>query len=105
MRLAPDDLLTQAAISQAEVADPHAIVEPECGFSGAWLDRSEIPALQALCGWEFPEHGPVFVQGHLAGIPLKLLFTGDRVLVVTPVVTAHHLARRLAAAGVAAAPR
>ena len=33
MRLAPDDLLVLPAVSRVDVADPHAIVEPEGGFS------------------------------------------------------------------------
>ena len=95
LRLAPDDLLVLPSTSRVDVADPHAIVEPEAGFSGAWFDRSELPLLQAVCEWEFPERRPTFSQGHMAGIPAKLMFTADRVLVLVPAVVAHHLEARL----------
>ena len=49
MRLAPDDLLLVPAISTVDVADRHAIVEPEGGFSGAWLEESRIPAVCRRC--------------------------------------------------------
>lgn len=99
MRLAADDLLVLPAVSQPRVADRHAIVEPEGGFSGAWFDESELPRLQALSGWEFPRRRPAFAQGHIAGVPAKLLFAGGRVLVLVPTVVAHHLEERLFLAG------
>ena len=95
MRLAPDDLLVLPPISGVDVADRHAIVEPEGGFSGAWFEESELAVLQSVCGWEFPGHRPAFSQGHVAGIPMKLWFTGGRVLALVPTVVVHHLAERL----------
>ena len=95
VRLAPDDLLALPPLARVDVADPHAIVEPEAGFSAAWFDRSELPRLQALSAWEFPLRRPAFAQGHLAGIPVKALFGESGVLVLVPAVLAHHLEERL----------
>ena len=95
MRLAPDDLLVLPPISDVDVADRHAIVEPEGGFSGAWFEESESAVLQSVCGWEFPVHRPAFSQGLVAGIPTKLRFTGGGVLALVPTVVVHHMEERL----------
>lgn len=95
VRLAPDDLLVFPPPEQVDVADPYAIIEPEAGFSAAWFDRSELPRLQALSAWEFPLRRPALAQGHLAGIPVKMLFCVGGVLVLVPAVLAHHLEERL----------
>ena len=95
VRLAPDDLVVLPPLERVEVADPYAIVEPEAGFSAAWFDRSELSRLQALSAWEFPRRRPAFAQGHLAGIPVKMLFDVGGVRVLAPTVLAHHLEERL----------
>ena len=95
VRLAPDDLLVIPPLERVDVADPHAMVEPETGFSAAWFDRSELARLQAVSTWEFPRRRPAFAQGHLAGIPVKMLFDGGGVRVLVPTVLAHHLEERL----------
>ena len=95
LRLAPDDLLVLPPLAQVEVPDPYAIVEPEAGFSAAWFDCSRLPRLQALAAWEVPRRRPAFAQGHVAGIPVKMLFDAGGVLVLVPAVLAHHLEERL----------
>ena len=95
VRLAPDDLLVLPALARVDVADRYAIIEPETGFSAAWFGRSQLARLQAVSAWEFPRHGRAFAQGHLAGIPAKMLFDGDGVRVLVPTVLAHHLEERL----------
>ncbi|MDE0170887.1 MAG: hypothetical protein OXS29_15495 [bacterium] len=95
VRLAPDDLLVLPALARVDVADPHAIIEPETGFSAAWFDHSELARLQAVSAWEFPRRRPAFAQGHLAGIPVKMLFDEGGVRVLVPAVLAHHLEERL----------
>ncbi len=95
LRLAPDDLLVLPPPERVDVADPHAIMEPETGFSAAWFDLSELARLQAVSGWEFPVRCPEFAQGHLAGVPLKMLFDEGGVRVLVPAVLAHHLEERL----------
>ena len=95
MRLAPDDLLVIPALSEIELADPHAVVEPEAGFSGAWFEGSELARLQGVCSWEFPRRRPAFAQGQVAGLPAKLLFDTDRVLVVIPSSVVHSFVERI----------
>lgn len=95
VRLAPDDLLVFPSPEQVDVADPHAITELETGFSATWFDRSELARLQAVCAWEFPRHRPAFAQGHLAAIPVKMLFDQGGALVLVSTVLAHHLEERL----------
>ena len=95
VRVAPDDLLVFPPLERVDVADSHAIIERETGFSAAWFDRSELPRLQAVCAWEFPRHRPAFAQGHLAAIPVKMRFDEGGVLVLVPTVLAHHLEERL----------
>lgn len=95
VRLAPDDLLVIPPLERVDVADPYAIIEPETGFSAAWFDRSELARLQAVSTWEFPRRRPDFAQGHLAGIPVKMLFEEDGILVLVPAVLTHHLEERL----------
>ena len=95
VRLAPDDLLVIPPPERVDVADPYAIIEPETGFSAAWFDRSELARLQAVSTWEFPRRRPDFAQGHLAGIPVKMLFEEDGILVLVPAVLTHHLEERL----------
>ena len=99
MRLAPDDLLVLPPLDRVVVDDPHAIVEPECGFSGAWFGASELMALQSLSEWRFPEERPAVAQGHLAGLPVKMLFASPGALVLVPTVIAHHLEERVAMHG------
>ena len=95
VRLAPDDLLVLPPPARVDVTDPYAIIEPETGFSAAWFDRSELPRLQSVSAWEFPRRRPAFAQGHLAGIPVKMLFDAGGVRVLVPAVLAHHLEERL----------
>ena len=99
IRLAPDDLLVLPALDRVEVDDPHAIVEPECGFSGACFGISDMAVLQSVCEWEFPEERPTLAQGHLAGLPVKMLFSTSGVLVLVPTVMAHHARERLERCG------
>ena len=94
-RLAPDDLLVLPPLAAPDVADRHAIFEPEAGFSAARFDRSELARLQAVSAWEFPRRRPAFAQGHVAGIPVKVMFDDGAALVLVPTVLVHHLAERL----------
>lgn len=95
VRLAPDDLLVVPALDRVEVSDPHAIVDPESGFSGAWFGASELAGLQSVCEWEFPGERPALAQGHVAGVAVKMLFSVSGALVLVPTVTVHHLLERL----------
>lgn len=95
IRLAPDDLLVLPALDGVEVDDPHAIVEPECGFAGARFGNSDLASLQSACEWEFPDERPALAQGHLAGVPVKMLFSTSGVLILIPTGMAHTFQERL----------
>ena len=98
LRLAPDDALAIGATT-VDLADPHAIVELEAGFSGAWL------ALDDVAGhveWPLPAERPALAQGAVAGVPAKVFLpdgagarhVGD-VLLLTATAYADELTERL----------
>ena len=102
-RLAPDEVLVDAAIDAAWIDDPDAIVVRETGFSGVWVERSAaIDFLQRECDWELPGMGQsgnedrqLFFQGLVAGLPLKVWFEADRVLFFVASPLAQDFAERL----------
>jgi glycine cleavage system aminomethyltransferase T len=104
LRIAPDELLLlgteddppTAAEAEVAVGDPHAIVERETGFSGAWVPAAEAEELLArTCAWELPEARPAFAQGAVAEVPVKILFEEQRALFVVQTPWAHELEDRL----------
>jgi hypothetical protein len=96
LRLAEDEALMIPAFSPAPVVDPDAIVEVETGFSALWLNGAEaVHFLERECDWELPAERPVVAQGMVAGLPVKLWFERDRVLVLVPSPYAVDLAERL----------
>jgi hypothetical protein len=99
-RLAPDDAFGIGAVG-VDVDDPHAIVEPECGFVGGWCG---VEGLRPHLEWSLPAGHSVLAQGAIAGVPAKVWLpdeTRDRrggpddVLVVTATAYADVLAARL----------
>ena len=95
-RLAPDEVLVTAVVNAAAVDDPHAIVEPETGFSAVWLEHvTAIDVLERECDWELPQERPAFAQGIVAGLPVKLWFERDRVLFIVASPFAADLMERL----------
>ena len=97
LRLAPDEVFVMAPVSADIVNDPHAIVEPDAGFVGAWVNASEAMTILARhCEWELPQQRPAFAQGAVAGLATKLWFEKDRVLFVVPAPFATDLERVLA---------
>ncbi len=83
LRLAPDEAFVLARVLADAVSDPHAIVERESGFAGAWLPMKDALAyLACACPFDLPSERPAFVQGAVAEIPAKLWFEADRVLFV-----------------------
>lgn len=115
LRLAPDDLLVLAAAAapgpvlsalHEEIVgrDPHAIVELEAGFAGAWFAADRVRCWVAgHADWLLPE-GDGWAQGQVAGLPVKILVEGDRALVAVPTPLAHELAERLDPDRLAPAP-
>jgi hypothetical protein len=68
LRLAPDDALAIGATG-VDLADAHAIVEPDAGFSGAWLP---LDAVARHIEWPLPSERPALAQGAVAGVPAKV---------------------------------
>ncbi|MEE2994959.1 MAG: glycine cleavage T C-terminal barrel domain-containing protein [Gemmatimonadota bacterium] len=95
-RFAPDELWTTACLEARSVTDPHALIVPESGFAGAWLDaQASQRFLQHACEWPLPDTRPAFAQGAVAGVPVKLWLQEDRVLFLVPAPLAHTLERRM----------
>ena len=95
-RLAPDEVFVTAVVSADAVNDPHAIVEPDDGFVGVWLEtRQALDFLERTCRWELPDERPACAQGAIAGLPVKLWIDRDRVWFVVPAPYARDLEERL----------
>jgi hypothetical protein len=95
-RLAPDEVLVTASVPAGVMDDAHAILERETGFSAVWVDHTEaMDFLERECDWELPGERPAFAQGMVAGLPLKLWFEQDRVLLLVASPYAADLAERL----------
>ncbi|HEX7473488.1 MAG TPA: hypothetical protein VF323_10430 [Candidatus Limnocylindrales bacterium] len=100
LRFAPDDAFAVGA-RIAHVDDPHAIVEPEAGYVGAWLsaeavENDVVPRIE----WSLPTERPALAQGSIAGVPAKLWLTSDadgadRALLIVQAAYAHELSERL----------
>ena len=61
----------------------------------ASIEESEVDELQAKAEWRFPTDRPAYAQGMVAQVPVKLLFTGDKVLVLAATIIADYLEERL----------
>ncbi len=95
-RVAPDEMFVMGTVNSADITDDYAIITKEASLSGVWLE--EINALHFLeheCAWEIPAERPVYAQGMVAHLPVKLYFEGARVLIMTAVPFAYDLAQRL----------
>jgi hypothetical protein len=99
LRFAPDDAFAIGA-SQADIAsqlaDEHAIVEPETGFVGEWLTGDELRDLVLPhVEWPLPAARPALAQGLIAGVPAKLWLVDERALLLCAAAYAHELTERL----------
>ncbi len=99
LRFAPDDAFVMGTSEIAladDLADQHAIVEPETGFVGAWLTSDEL-AERVLphVEWPLPAARPALAQGVVAGVPAKLWLEDDRALLLCAAAYAHELTERL----------
>ena len=98
LRFAPDDALAIGATG-VDLADDDAIVEPDTGFSGAWLP---LDAVARHIEWPLPSERPALAQGAVAGVPAKVFLpdgiadagAGD-VLLLTATAYADELIDRL----------
>jgi hypothetical protein len=107
LRVAPDEALIlisdavadraePADLSDVEVADPHAIVERDSGWCGAWVPSDQALGLvERACTWEPPRARPAFAQGAFADLPVKIWFEPDRVLFIVAAPFAADLEARL----------
>ena len=100
LRFAPDDAFAIGA-QTAQVDDPHAIVELEAGYVGAWLTADQLAhAVVPRIEWPLPAERPVLAQGSVAGVPAKLWLTSDadgkdQALLIVQAAHAHDLEARL----------
>ena len=99
-RFAPDDAFGWRAGSpetSVSLDDPHAIIELEHGFCGAYLMPADAEELRRQCEFEWPAERPALVQGNVAGVPVKIWLadfaSGDCLLVAAAY--AAELATRL----------
>jgi hypothetical protein len=96
LRVAPDEALVLDGGALELEADRHAIIEPEDGFAGIWLDAAEARELLArTCDWELPAARPAFAQGAVAGLPVKLWLEEDRILFLVPAPFAVEFSERM----------
>ena len=94
LRVAPDEALAIGAAG-VEVADEHAIVEPEPGFSAARLDSAGLEKVLAHVEFRLPADRPALAQGKVAGVPAKLLLDEDGALLVVQTAYVADLEARL----------
>jgi len=94
LRVAPDEALAIGAAG-VEVADEHAIVEPEPGFSAARLDSAGLEKVLAHVELRLPADRPALAQGKVAGVPAKLLLDQDGALLVVQTAYVADLEARL----------
>jgi hypothetical protein len=99
VRISPDDAFVIGATEPTVPADPHAIVTPEHGFSGAALsaERIEHLALHHI-EWQLPDQArPCLAQGQIAGVPAKLVLHADgSALLLVACAARHELEERIA---------
>lgn len=97
LRTAVDEVLITPPIDNAAVDDPYAIVLADGGFFAGWLATEQALAfLERECEWELPQMRPAFVQGMVAGLPIKLWLETERVLLIVPAPFAADLEERAA---------
>lgn len=94
LRIAADEVLALGAVA-AEITDEHAIVERETAFVGWGLSPAEFDAQVARhVEWALPTARPVLAQGLAAGMPVKLWFEHDRVLLLVSSGLVHEAVDR-----------
>ena len=101
VRVAPDDaLVIDATVDDAAAvaaADPHAIIEPEAMFRGAWLDAGQLDALVHKLEWALPLDRPALAQGMACGLAVKIVLLEDRTMLIVSSSAFHEVPERLGA--------
>lgn len=96
LRLARDEVLILTELHELVVSDEHAIVEQEAGQSGRNLSATEFEQLvRPHIDWPIPTARPALAQGLVAGVPCKLWFADQGVLLLCLTAHVHELAERL----------
>ena len=96
LRLARDEVLVLTEHDELAVSDEHVIAEEEAGFSGVSLTDAEFDQLVRLhIDWAIPATRPALAQGLVAGVPCKLWFADDSVLLLCLTAHVHELEARL----------
>ncbi len=100
IRIASDEALFVGEDSPAMLvsADSSTIVEPDAGWSGAWMSESSFVMMCAhAIDWKLPTNRPALAQGLIAGVPGKVWMTedSDDVLLLVPWALAYELIERL----------
>ena len=72
LRFAPDELLV-LDLASIRLDDPHAIVEPDVGWSAVTVDREVV---ERHTEWQLPPTGALG-QGSIAGVPATLSWLPD----------------------------
>jgi hypothetical protein len=97
VRISPDDVFLVGAHEPSIPGDPHAIVTPEHGFSGAALSATQLADIGLHhIEWAVPGSGPALAQGQIAGVPAKLVLHADgSALLLVACAAQHELEERL----------
>jgi hypothetical protein len=101
VRISPDDVFLIGATAPSVPADPHAIITPEHGFSGAVLTATQTSELAVHhIEWHLPHDRPALAQGQIAGVPAKLVLHADgSALLLVATAARHELEDRVNGAG------
>ncbi len=104
LRIADDDVLLIGDdttditdITDITVADEHAIISDDAGWSGIWLTsaQAESIALHHI-HWPLPPQRPILAQGLIAAIPAKVwLGADDKALLLVATVSVDEMQERL----------
>ncbi len=94
LHIAHDEVFAIGAVA-VEIPDEHAIIERETAFVGWGLSYAEFDRLVARhVEWLLPTNRPALAQGLAAGLPVKLWFDHDRVLLIVSSGFAHEVVER-----------
>ncbi len=95
VRISPDDAFVISETPPV-VADEHAIVTPEHGFDGARPGADQLAAIaRTHIEWALPP-APALTQGHVAGVPAKIILHHDgSALLLVACAARHELEARL----------
>ncbi len=95
LRTAPDEAIVVGS-DVPPLDDPHAIIESDRGWHGAWVEISAAETfLASAADWSLPEQRPALAQGMVAGLSVKVWIDSERALFVVSHTVADELIERL----------